>query len=197
MRCERLTGVNRRQLALSFAASAVLLTGCPVEPDDGTPAAPTGDPVVDAATTTSASSDESQLAAAVAPDWYAQRSRLDSCGLDAESSPSYPNLAVRACFRQAFGAGTPAELTVVTYGDEGESRRAHYRVLGPASYEVLAESVPSSATASAPGVGGSDAGWHRWRCDRFVFIDEPGNEIDGAPILNAEGECEQVDGADG
>lgn len=105
--------------------------------------------------------------------------------MDAEYTVSYPNFDARACFRRAYGAGDPAELTVVTYGDEGESIRAHFRVLATGSYEIVGRSTRRQRHFRR--------GWSRWRCDRFSFLDEPGQEVDGAPVINAEGECALIE----
>jgi hypothetical protein len=109
--------------------------------------------------------------------------------VDAEYTASYPNLDARACFRRAYEAGNPAELTTVTYGDEGESIRAHFRVLAAGSYEIVGEWTD----APHGGSGTSEGGWSRWRCDHLSFLDEPGQEVDGAPVVNAEGECTLID----
>jgi len=122
------------------------------------------------------------------PSWYGQRSELPSCGSDVPFSDDYPNVAARQCFRDAFAADRPAELTAEHYGDEGESIRAHFRVLGGGRYEIVGEQFPSPVAEYAAGKG-----WVRYECDRFVFVDDPGAELEGDPWINAEGECEQVE----
>jgi len=78
-----------------------------------------------------------------APSWYAQRAELPSCGSDVPSGDDYPDMAARQCFREAFEADRPAELTAEHYGDEGESIRAHFRVLGEDRYEIVGQHFPS------------------------------------------------------
>jgi hypothetical protein len=126
------------------------------------------------------------------PSWYGQRSELPSCGSDVPFSDDYPNLAARSCFRDAFAADRPAELTAEYYGDEGESIRAHFRVLGDGRYEIVGERSPSPVAEYAGGQG-----WVRYECDRFVFVDDPGAELEGAPWIDAEGECRVVDEVSG
>ncbi|WP_040337068.1 hypothetical protein [Candidatus Blastococcus massiliensis] len=121
-----------------------------------------------------------------APSWYGQRRELPSCGVDEPSTEGYPNLEARTCFREAFDAGRPAELTHSSYGDEGESIRAHFRVLGDGRYEIVGERFPG-----APPSGGH--GWVRYECERFVFFGSPGAESDGAPWIDYGGECELVE----
>ena len=121
------------------------------------------------------------------PSWFAQRTELPSCGEDEESADGYPNLAARTCFREAFEADRPAELTRLTYGDEGESSRAHFRVLGEGRYEIVEQHI------DGPFEGGDTSGWTRSECDGFVFNDDPNPEIGGAPSTNWAGECEQVE----
>lgn len=122
-----------------------------------------------------------------APAWYGQREKLPSCGVDEEYGSGYPNRPARECFREAFEAGNPAELTRVQYGDEGESIRAHFRVLGDGRYEIVGEQSPG------PSDGGWDGSWVRYECDRFLFIEDPGSEVDGVPWIDAEGECTLVE----
>lgn len=153
---------NRRLLALVLVAMIAAGCGRP-----GTPAR---------------SSDDGS------PAWYGQRAGLPSCGIDAEHTRGYPNVPARDCFRTAYASGTPAELTRVTYGDEGESIRAHFRIVGPGAYEIVGEEIPSPH-GPWPDAGG----WVRYACDHFVFMDEPGAETNGAPWVNGEGECELVD----
>jgi hypothetical protein len=121
------------------------------------------------------------------PSWFAQRTELPSCGEDEEHTDGYPDREARTCFREAFEADRPAELTRRTYGDEGESSRAHFRVLGEGRYEIVEEHVDS------PSDGGDTTGWTRSECDRFVFVDDPEPEIAGTPSPNWSGECEQVE----
>ena len=121
---------------------------------------------------------------AAAPDWYVNRRAVAACGVDAEYTDAYPNIEARTCFRRAFEGGAPSEMTRVSYGDEGESIKAHFRLLAPGSYEIVGEQMSADSAVE---------GWVRYRCDRFVFIDEPGSEVDGVPWINGEGECEQVD----
>jgi hypothetical protein len=121
------------------------------------------------------------------PAWFAQRTELPSCGEDEEYTDGFPNLTARTCFREAFEADRPAELTRLTYGDEGESSRAHFRVLGDGRYEIVEQHVDS------PLEGSGLSGWTRSECDHFVFVDDPNPEISGAPMPNWAGECEQVE----
>ncbi|SDF37466.1 hypothetical protein SAMN05660662_1918 [Blastococcus aurantiacus] len=121
------------------------------------------------------------------PSWFAQRTELPSCGEDEEHTAGYPDREARTCFREAFEADRPAELTRLTYGDEGESIRTHFRVLGSARYEIVGQHFDGPADGSDP------SGRGRYECDRFVFVDEPGAGSDGAPETNAAGECEQVE----
>lgn len=125
------------------------------------------------------------------PEWFREREELPSCGLDAEYTPEYPNLAARECFQDAYRTGRPAELGVVTYGDEGESALRFFRVLEQGSYEVFEEQRPSPD----PPAGDIDPGalpWVQYTCTSFTFLDEPGFQVDGAPILNNEGGCRTV-----
>ncbi len=126
------------------------------------------------------------------PSWFAQRTELPSCGSDVPFSDDYPNVEARQCFRDAFTADAPAEFTAEHYGDEGESIRAHFRVLGDGRYEIVGQRFPSPVAEYAGGKG-----WVRYECDRFVFVDEPGAELLGAPLIAVEGECEVVDEVSG
>ena len=121
------------------------------------------------------------------PAWVAQRPELPSCGEDHPSPDGFPDLPARQCFREAFEADRPAELTRLTYGDEGEYGRLHFRVLGGGQYEIVEQHVDS------PLDGGDTTGWTRSECDRFVFVDDANPEIDGAPMANWAGECRQVE----
>lgn len=123
-----------------------------------------------------------------APEWYGNRQGLPSCGVDEEYEDGYPNREARSCFQAAFLADEPAELTRLQYGDEGESIRAHFRVLGEGRYEIVGQQFPSPAGEEFGG-----AGWVRYDCERFVFLDDPGGEVDGVPMINAEGECSLVE----
>jgi hypothetical protein len=122
------------------------------------------------------------------PSWFGQREELPSCGSDVPFRDDYPNVAARQCFQDAFAAGRPAELTAERYGDEGESVRAHFRVLGEGRYEIVGERSPSPIAEYAGGQG-----WVRYECDRFVFVEDPGAELLGAPLIDGEGECRVVD----
>lgn len=167
---------------------AVLAAACGTESQPDSAANPSG--------SATQSSDESPIAdpEEAVPAWYGDRSPLDSCGVDAEYTDEYPNVTARSCFRDAYEASEPAELTRVTYGDEGESIRAHFRVLGPGSYEIVGEWTPDSP---APRNWVIEGRWVRYSCDRFVFIDDPSAEGNGAPWVNAEGECTLIDQAAG
>jgi hypothetical protein len=131
-------------------------------------------------------------ATAESPSWFGGRSELPTCGVDEPFTDGYPNRDARTCFRQAFEAGRPAELTRVSYGDEGEWIRAHFRVLGDGRYEIVAQQFPSSVADYAAGHG-----WVRYDCERFVFLDSPGAEVDGVPWINGEGECHLVEYVEG
>lgn len=127
-----------------------------------------------------------------APEWYGDRRELPSCGVDGEYEDGYPNHEARTCFEDAFLADEPAELTRLQHGDEGESIRAHFRVLGGGRYEIVGQWFPAPVGEELYG----GAGWVRYDCERFVFIDDPGGEVDRVPMMNAEGECllaEQVE----
>lgn len=124
------------------------------------------------------------------PDWYAERRKLPSCGAIDPYTAEYPNRTASGCFRAAYEDGTPSELTTLSYGDEGESFNAHFRVLGPGRYEIVGESRSALSGSS------SDRridGWERYSCGYFVFLDDPGAELQGTPGLNIEGECELVE----
>ncbi len=123
-----------------------------------------------------------------APEWYGDREELPSCGVDEEYEEGYPNLEARRCFQDAFQADEPAELTRLQYGDEGESIRAYFRVLGGGRYEIVGQWFPSPGGKEYPG-----GGWVRYDCERFVFIHDPGGEVDGVPMINAEGECSIIE----
>jgi len=121
------------------------------------------------------------------PSWFAQREELPSCGADEEYTEGYPDQEARTCFREAFEADRPAELTRLQYGDEGESGRAHFRVLGDGRYEIVEQQF------DGPYEGSESLGWVRYECDRFVFVDDPGAELVGAPVTDIGGACEQVE----
>jgi hypothetical protein len=123
-----------------------------------------------------------------APEWYEDRRELPSCGVDEEYGDGYPNHDARRCFRDAFLAAEPAELTRLQFGDEGESIRAHFRVLGGGRYEIVAEQFPSPVDERFGGDG-----WIRYECDGFEFIDDPGGEVDLVPWINFDGECRLVE----
>lgn len=166
---------HRRFWAGLTLAAGMLCIGCRSQVETAATAG-------DGDSTPTASGSNAQSSAA--PDWYAERTAVAGCGVDAEYTDGYPNVEARSCFRRAYEHGIPSEMTRLTYGDEGESIRAHFRVLGAGSYEIVGEQRSTDSEVE---------GWVRFRCDRFVFADEPGSEGDGAPWLNAEGECQQVD----
>jgi hypothetical protein len=112
---------------------------------------------------------------------------LTGCGIDDYRRADYPHIEARQCFQDAFAADRPAELTRVQYGDEGESIRAHFRVLGDARYEVVEQQFAGPPDRSR------SSGWVRHQCSRFLFVDDPGAESRGAPVTDAAGECEQVE----
>lgn len=118
----------------------------------------------------------------VAPDWFSDRAVLPLCGYASLSADP----SIRACLADALATGDPAELVYVSVGDEGESSARWFRVVGPGDYEVLERQLPSDAW---PGSGQ----WLRHECSTFVFLDEPGYEVDQLPQLNAEGECAVVE----
>lgn len=167
-----------RQSAMTrrLVVSAVLglaLTGCTNDASDRS-----------AAATTSQSMPSLGTESTRPPSWFAQRSPLPSCGEDEEYEEGYPNFAARTCFRRAYDVHQPAELTRLSFGDEGESVRAHFRILGDGPYEVVAQHFASPAGEEF----GTD-GWERYDCGWSVFNDIPGGEVSGAPWLNYGGEC--------
>ena len=166
---------HRLGLAGLTLAAALLVTGCRSQSEGETPAG-------DGTSPPTAAEPNGQFDKA--PDWYVDRRTLAACGVDAEYTDGYPNTEARTCLRRAFEEGAPSEMRRVSYGDEGESTKAHFRVLGAGSYEIVGEQMSADSVVE---------GWVRYRCDRFVFIDEPGSEVDGVPWINGEGECEQVD----
>lgn len=121
------------------------------------------------------------------PSWFGQREELPSCGAVEPDDEGYPDRAAFDCFQEAYAADRPAELTLVQYGDEGEYGRSHFRVLGEGRYEIVEQQFDS------PFEGSDSLGWVRSECERFVFPDDPGAELDGAPSTNYAGECEQVE----
>ncbi|WP_029430360.1 hypothetical protein [Blastococcus sp. URHD0036] len=125
------------------------------------------------------------------PSWYGGRSELPSCGIDEPHVDGYRRVEARNCFRAAVEADRPAELSTLQYGDEGESVRAHFRVLGDGRYEIVAEQLPGSLDPSGP------QGWVRYECTHFLFIDDPGAELLGQPEMNHGGECTQVEYVEG
>jgi hypothetical protein len=167
-----------RLLALTFTIG-VLGAACGGDNPENSAAVATDDPV------TETSSTETTEAA---PSWFAERSEVPDCGTDDESTAEYPNMQARRCFKDAFDSNQPAEMTRLQFGDEGESIKAHFRVLGDGRYEIVGEQFPSPADAA---VGGDR--WVRYDCDRFEFIDEPGGEVDLVPWINYDGECRLVE----
>lgn len=118
----------------------------------------------------------------VAPDWFSGRAVLPLCGYASLSADP----RIRACLADALATGDPAELVYVSVGDEGESSARWFRVNGRGDYEVLERQLPSEAW---PGSGQ----WLRHECSTFVFLNEPGFEVDQLPQLNAQGECAVVE----
>jgi len=125
------------------------------------------------------------------PSWFGQRAELPSCGVDEPERADYPNLTARQCFREAYAADRPAELTVRNYGDEGESIRAHFRVLGDGRYEIVGQHFPGAVEYAA------GQGWVRYECERFVFIDDPNPELLDAPLVDGDGACTIVEEVSG
>ena len=139
----------------------------------------------DAAETTAVASGD-------APDWYVERADLEDCGEDEDYGDAIRNREARSCFREAYDSDVPTEVTRISFGDEGESIRAHFRILGGGDYEIVGQQF-----ASPVGEEFGGDGWVRYLCDRFVFIEDPGGEVDGVPIINAEGECELIEQVEG
>ena len=121
------------------------------------------------------------------PSWFGQRQEFPSCGAVEPDDEDYPDRAVFDCFQEAYAADRPAELTLVQYGDEGEYGRSHFRVLGEGRYEIVEQQF------GGPDEGSESLGWVRSECERFVFLDDPGAQLDGVPSHNHAGECEQVE----
>ena len=121
------------------------------------------------------------------PSWFGQREELPSCGIVDPDAEGYPQRAAFDCFQEAYAADRRAELTLVQYGDEGEYGRSHFRVLGGGRYEIVEQRFDS------PVEGSDSSGWVRSECTGFVFEDDPGAQLRGAPSTNWAGECEQVE----
>lgn len=166
-----------RRLAL-VAVLGIAAAGCTPGGSDGAPAA-ASDPGTESPGAASASP----------PPSFAQRSALPSCGVDEPGEAGYPNQAARECFQAAYDSDEPTEFTRVSYGDEGESIRAHFRVLGDGRYEIVGQWFASPLVEEEFRAGK----WVRYECDRFVFDTRLGAETFGLPARNAAGECVLVE----
>lgn len=178
--------MNRSRWLLPIGLLALvlgMLSSC-ADGDSSTSPPSSTDPGVEAEASGSAEASD----VADAPDWYEDRRELPSCGVDEEYGDGYPNRDARRCFQDAFLVDEPAELTRMQFGDEGESIRAHFRVLGGGRYEIMGEQYPSPVDERFGGDG-----WVRYECDGFEFIDDPGGEVDLVPWINFDGECQLVE----
>jgi hypothetical protein len=124
----------------------------------------------------------------IQPSWYTDRPVLPSCGTDTDydEGPAEQNADARSCFQNAYSTRTPAEIEVVSYGDEGESAHRLFRIVDAERLEVLEEFRPP---VDGDVTTGSPWTWSTYGCESFAFIDEPGFETGGRPVLNANSEC--------
>lgn len=96
------------------------------------------------------------------------------------------NAASRACFGDAYNNGSAAEIEVISYGDEGESARRYFRIIDAEQLEVFEEFRPP---VDGDVTTGASWAWTPYTCSAFLFLDEPGFDIDGRLVLNNDGEC--------
>lgn len=122
----------------------------------------------------------------IRPRWFTDRPTLPECGTDADYGIADQNANARACFQDAYNARTPVEIEVVNYSEEGETAHRVFRIVDAERLEVLEEFRPpvdGDVTTRSPWT------WNTYECEAFAFLNEPSFEIDGRPLLDANGEC--------
>ncbi len=110
------------------------------------------------------------------PTWWSDRRTLPNCGTDDDRQSPEINASSRACFREAYEAQRPAEIEVISFGDEGDSVHRLIRILSSEQFEILEEIQPPAHPLQPPL---SPWQWQSFRCRSLEFRNDPGSDVDG------------------